>query len=387
MTIMTYNALGIMRGEVDTEVEPGRHMVVDFLSAQIAQGRPNVVGLQEVCESQVTLLVEALSELGHPMEYAFGPGQHSERVTRECSDVRGREDAVDEHRGGMALLVREPMLTSVVYTDTSSYRVGDDPLDEAARGICAYTAEPTTVRACVAHMSSDSSEFTAQFDALNLQWQLDDPMLPTILLGDFNATPTPTDGEPDLMSRLYSSEVTPPGTGIFREVSECGRDDPTAADGCTQRSRSGPWTYLSQNPRKIDYVFVDQEHFGEVVSSRVTIDEAECGRMRCSDHRMLWGWASLSYEAAEPGTVCEAIVMTAADHPAEVTVRQGEVPCFEATRIMQEYYLALGDGAAPGIGGGGPVEVGPWTCVSGPATEPGSSCVRDGGARIEAAIW
>lgn len=91
--------------------------------------------------------------------------------------------------------------------------------------------------------------------------------------------------------------------------------------------------------------------------------------------------------AGDPiGTECETVVLTAAEVPAYVFIRAGKVRCREATRVMQDYYLAISKGAAPGAGGGGPVDVGAWTCLSGPATDPGSECRTEDGRKIEAEI-
>lgn len=87
-----------------------------------------------------------------------------------------------------------------------------------------------------------------------------------------------------------------------------------------------------------------------------------------------------------PGTECEKVVMTAAEQPAYVFIREGTVVCDEATRVMQDYYLMLQRGQAPGSGGGGPVQVRDWTCASGPATDPGSVCTTADGRRIEAEV-
>lgn len=89
-------------------------------------------------------------------------------------------------------------------------------------------------------------------------------------------------------------------------------------------------------------------------------------------------------EGDPAGTRCPKVVMTAAEQPAEVYIREGTIPCDDATGAMQDYFLKLQDGQASGQGGGGPVEVRDWTCASGPSTEPWSTCENEEGAEVEA---
>lgn len=59
-----------------------------------------------------------------------------------------------------------------------------------------------------------------------------------------------------------------------------------------------------------------------------------------------------------------------------LTVRRGEVVCTVARKVFKTYLTKLRRGEAPGNGGGGPVRVQGWTCASGPATDPGSTCTK-----------
>lgn len=59
-------------------------------------------------------------------------------------------------------------------------------------------------------------------------------------------------------------------------------------------------------------------------------------------------------------------------------VRKGRVACGPARKVFKTYLTKLRRGEAPGNGGGGPVHVQGWTCVSGPATDPGSACTKAG---------
>ncbi|MEU3275285.1 hypothetical protein ABZ639_30910 [Saccharomonospora sp. NPDC006951] len=96
---------------------------------------------------------------------------------------------------------------------------------------------------------------------------------------------------------------------------------------------------------------------------------------------------SAAPEGDPPGTRCPNVVITAAEIPADVYVRAGNVDCASATQSMQDYFTKLKNGEGPGAGGNGPVTVGEWTCASGTATDPWSRCSTDDGREIEAVFW
>jgi hypothetical protein len=78
-------------------------------------------------------------------------------------------------------------------------------------------------------------------------------------------------------------------------------------------------------------------------------------------------------------------VRTAGGATATVTVTHGTAGCATVKHVLTRYYADLASGRAPGIGGGGPVKVGKWTCVSGPATSPGTTC-KSGDVTAKATI-
>lgn len=91
--------------------------------------------------------------------------------------------------------------------------------------------------------------------------------------------------------------------------------------------------------------------------------------------------SALGSPAATP-TAC-GTVATAANVTVTVTVVRGDASCAVAIAIEQDYAAALRAGAAPGNGGGGPVNVHGWTCqgFATPVvlhTGKASECVEDG---------
>lgn len=77
---------------------------------------------------------------------------------------------------------------------------------------------------------------------------------------------------------------------------------------------------------------------------------------------------------AGPGERCGTVTLSGDRF--RLTVRKGRVDCGAARSTFKTYLVKLRSGAAPGNGGGGPVHVHGWTCVSGTAVHPGSSCTK-----------
>ncbi|SDP79445.1 hypothetical protein SAMN04487905_10975 [Actinopolyspora xinjiangensis] len=87
-----------------------------------------------------------------------------------------------------------------------------------------------------------------------------------------------------------------------------------------------------------------------------------------------------------PGTDCGTAVTTAAGNEVSVFIIAGEVSCEQAVGVMDDYFRALERGEAPGMGGGGPVSVGDWTCVSGSRADPGTGCRTEDGRKIDTSV-
>lgn len=86
-----------------------------------------------------------------------------------------------------------------------------------------------------------------------------------------------------------------------------------------------------------------------------------------------------------PGGQC-GTTTTAAGVQAPVVVRQGQVNCAEILQVLATYYQMLGSGQAPGNGGGGGIPVQSWTCASGPATDPGTTCTAADGRSVSVVL-
>jgi hypothetical protein len=99
-----------------------------------------------------------------------------------------------------------------------------------------------------------------------------------------------------------------------------------------------------------------------------------------------------------PGGQC-GTTTTAAGVQAPVVVRQGQVDCAEILQVLATYYRMLGSGQSdplpprgggPGRGdpngGGGGIPVQGWTCASGPATDPGTTCRAADGRQVNVVL-
>lgn len=82
--------------------------------------------------------------------------------------------------------------------------------------------------------------------------------------------------------------------------------------------------------------------------------------------------ASPAKKLAGPGDRCGTVTLSGDRF--RLTVRKGRVDCGDARSTFRTYLTKLRSGKAPGNGGGGPVHVRGWTCVSGTAVHPGSRC-------------
>jgi hypothetical protein len=94
--------------------------------------------------------------------------------------------------------------------------------------------------------------------------------------------------------------------------------------------------------------------------------------------------AAAAHVAAQNSVTC-GTVRTAGGATAIVTVSRGRPGCAAVRRVLAGYYADLAAGKAPGMGGGGPVAVDGWRCLSGPATSPGTTC-RSGNATVKASM-
>jgi hypothetical protein len=106
------------------------------------------------------------------------------------------------------------------------------------------------------------------------------------------------------------------------------------------------------------------------------------GRLRCPARGTLTGLIAVvvalagcgaAGSAAGPGPSAKRVrtdkavtscgtAKTAANVPVRIEVQRGTVPCGTAMSVERRYAGAILAGRAPGNGGGGPVQVGGWTC-------------------------
>ncbi|PTL75106.1 endonuclease/exonuclease/phosphatase family protein [Vitiosangium sp. GDMCC 1.1324] len=247
---------------------------VDRLVEKIKELRPDIVSINEVCHSQATFLHDSLAKSGIAMNWHFG--RASKNFLNQCNGLFGADAWA-----GNAVFTTAPIREEKDYWFSGTNIVEERSTE--TRGFTCLTADFThPVRVCAIHLDpGGATEATpvAQASAIVDKFHKTLEDWPTLLLGDFNATPE------HYLQRLYAPEVG--GQGVFFEVDmdrgQPPRGEPTHAEG------------------KLDYIFANSGFFDRRMTARV-LDGGKCssnGGKDCSDHKMLYGEVTL--QDAPPG--------------------------------------------------------------------------------------
>jgi endonuclease/exonuclease/phosphatase family metal-dependent hydrolase len=232
-------------------------------------GRPDIVTLNEVCETQFNALRASLSAAGYPMNGRFATAKANEGNCENDSNF------------GNAVLTRQP-----ITNDADDQIAFPLPLPEDSGEVRTLLCVDTPLRgkaikACSVHLSTDGDRRAEQVPAVaEIVNGFIDTGLPVLIGGDFNASP----GD-DVLDALYDHHG---GTGRFREVDET--DFAEASFFCRETfedsCRSGEGTYPGfLGDRKIDYIFVSED-FASL--------DADATTSPVSDHDPLRGTAILT---------------------------------------------------------------------------------------------
>jgi hypothetical protein len=87
-------------------------------------------------------------------------------------------------------------------------------------------------------------------------------------------------------------------------------------------------------------------------------------------------------QPATPGTEC-GVVPAIGGAMSMVVVRAGAVDCAQATTVLTRYFAKLTPAQAASPEGSEPVPLGAWTCASGPATDPWTTCSTEDGRQVD----
>jgi hypothetical protein len=274
--VLQYNVQGGIREQASNpedgegSADDDDFRFVDVLARRVAAEKPQVVTLQEICATQLDLLLTRLQDT-YPMTRA-ATALSPKKV---CP---GQEDGSDPGDAfGVAILT-----------------LGESTVvpENATKLLCADWGESSSaVRVCTAHASPLPKRDIPEIVATVNPWT---EQLPVIVTGDLNAEP-----HQDSMSLLYAPDVPggkSPAIGRFYEADMC--EDQATCGQLTGRDRSGTSTFCQVcldgagngiYVKKFDYILADARHFAPEMTARVEQTEAQCGGTRCSDHAMLWG--------------------------------------------------------------------------------------------------
>jgi endonuclease/exonuclease/phosphatase family metal-dependent hydrolase len=240
--LLQFNICGHACNDADSDKVAG---VVDAL----ADVRPAAAGLNEVCSSQLTAIVDGTADRGWAMRGRFVVAQ-----PHACTDGADY---------GNAVLTR----TRVIDTDRLIY-AAQDPGNPEHRALLCVEADlggrPTHI--CSTHISDSTDDPVGDIRRAQIALaarQAGSYRGPVVLMGDFNARPRDR-----AMSVVYTKRHGGGGTGKFDEIGQ-------GPGMC----RCGEPTHGSR--AKYDYIFVSHRDFAVV--------DGDVRSSPFSDHQVLLG--------------------------------------------------------------------------------------------------
>ncbi|MEV6304579.1 endonuclease/exonuclease/phosphatase family protein [Actinoplanes sp. NPDC051861] len=277
LKILHWNMAGSVRNE-------GAPDVVDRLVTEIRNTQPDLVSVNEMCETQYVDLIKKLDQAGYHMESKFHPSRvnipdcylHWISPTNPTPPVTS----------GNAVFARGTKISTKGYEFTSSDKleergveIGDD------RSVACMTFKPMAVDkdlvACSTHLAQENgTDYTkpeAQIRELARVFGPAADKAPFVLMGDFNRPPPNA-----ALGTLYSEPI---GTGVFSEVDE--ERNCFGVGNLCEISQGGSPTHGGHNGQKIDFVFVSRR-FAYLNGLNVAVNTSvgTCGQdnHECSDH-------------------------------------------------------------------------------------------------------
>ncbi|WP_240661920.1 endonuclease/exonuclease/phosphatase family protein [Streptomyces sp. WAC 06738] len=300
---LTYNICGNSPNTADCsatrEVEKRRDAVVAHARAE----KSDFVFLQEVCSQQFATIGRALKGDGYDGHFA-----ETFRRPGVC-DVKEPDGTVTKGVYGIAVYAKGPITPGEAVTidpDDDYTRQHSGP--EAWHAACVEAEiRGRKTRGCSVHLYPQYDGKPPDINARQAANLAAHPWLdagtPVVLGGDFNPLHR-TGTIPDRTTSPRSTDLDPfyrpelGGSGRLIEVDEtdAARFDATckAATPRPRACRSGEPTHLRQSAEvkeaKLDYIFVDRDHFGNVRGDALPRDS------EISDHYALVGSATVRHD-------------------------------------------------------------------------------------------
>jgi endonuclease/exonuclease/phosphatase family metal-dependent hydrolase len=246
---------------------------IDGLASKIVAQQPQVVSLNEVCESQVTSLKIALHQRGWPMPHSYYARGHFGENNCQSNDF------------GVAILSTADLSNRQQWT--LPIDPADDPAEAQPKLLCGTVNWARATRVCTTHLSfrNDTTRSRqAQFITQETDYYVD--FQPVVLMGDMNASPW----APSMnyfYTRRHGVDINGNyGHGRYKEVDN---DWQTSNPPC----RCGEFTYKYPSPRekKLDYIFVSDPstaHWSDMAGNAV-----EPHSWQDADHMIMHGNALL----------------------------------------------------------------------------------------------
>jgi endonuclease/exonuclease/phosphatase family metal-dependent hydrolase len=363
--VLSYNAAGAVRGKwrlgpegriesfLDGLDDDGFRFV-DVLAERIAAERPQLVGLQEMCGSQVSHLEWALASRGYPMTAHFIGNSNPDA---RCPTNDGRWPAQSVGKAVLAQGAHTPERHSPLVN------------------VCVRYEGALPIRFCTIHTKPEEDGGTLRTAASDLNGLAEQGAV--IVVGDFNAEP-----RSPAMDRMYKRIEEPVvedpyGHGSFYEAGTMYHHVFGTGGDARRYFRDGDPTFedSTHGLRKIDYVFADAGHFPrERMTAWVEDTAGRCGddvlNNNCSDHRMLWAEVSLGGgDELHCGEVRETIPIVGEPkvwfHDWEVSVVRGDTGCDEALRVIRTFVERSQDLPGPDHARWRSVvrDISGWSCV------------------------
>jgi endonuclease/exonuclease/phosphatase family metal-dependent hydrolase len=259
--------------------------VVERLITEVQNTRPDLLSLNELCETQYVQLVKRLDQIGYHMESKYHPSRVN--IPPCYLGWISVETPAPPATAGNAVFVRGTKISEHGYEFNDSDRleeryvkIGDE------RSVACLTFRPLVVdkdlTACSTHLAQESgTDYTkpeAQIRELAAFFGPAADKAPWVLLGDFNRPPPNT-----ALGKLYSEPI---GTGVFSEVGE--ERNCFGVGNLCEISQGGPDTQGdTEHGQKIDYVFLSRRFAylnGLNVAVNTDVGHCEDDNDVCSDH-------------------------------------------------------------------------------------------------------
>lgn len=257
----------------------GQVAVIDALIAKVRVDRPDVISLNEVCGSQNEYLTKQIKGLGYVGNFA--------------GNNRNALCGVSVHKNmGVAVYVAGGAAPG----SGNDYAVGQSTA-------CLTSAGRRPIRACSTHLTSPNNAYPEskvgdEVEALVRDVLQPSAQLPMVVAGDLNLLQSDS-GLTPLYDRHYELDAAGPR--------------------CTGNDRGGRCTFPASNPKKkLDYVFVDKEHFLERADATITgpgtcriLGPTGQQERPCSDHQQYAATAYLRPDGMAPSTPTPTSTVTA----------------------------------------------------------------------------